>query len=297
MKIAVVGSGSIGLFYGAALASRGGDIHFLMRSGFEAALASGIRVHSTELPLFIPDPQVAAEPHEIGPCDGVIVAVKATSNAALPGLVSPLVGEATWILTLQNGLGNEEFLASRFGVERIMGGLCFVCLTRRNPVEVDHVGHGTLSLGEFARLPGGRTRQLVADFCAAGIEAHLVEDLAGERWRKLLWNIPFNGLCTLGNCTVDRVLADPGLFATCRELMQEVRAIASAEGHEIPDSYAEHHIARTRPMGAYVPSTLVDFRAGNPLEIEPIWGEALRRAQAAGIDTPRLAWLYREISK
>jgi 2-dehydropantoate 2-reductase len=250
MKIAVVGAGSIGLFYGAALAARGGNIHFLMRSGFEAALASGIWIHSAEHPLHIPAPQVAAEPHEIGPCDAVLVAVKATANAALPALVSPLLGEKTWILTLQNGLGNEEFLASHFGEKRILGGLCFVCLTRRNPVEVNHVGHGTLSIGEFHRPPLDRTRQLVKEFNDAGIETHLAEDLAGERWRKLVWNVPFNGLCTLENCAVDHVLSDPGLFAICRELMDEVRAIASAEGHDIPAAYAEHQISRTRPIPA-----------------------------------------------
>lgn len=297
MKIAVVGSGSIGLFFGAALAARGGDIHFLMRSGYELALASGIRIHSAEHPIFLPHPQAACEAHDIGPCDGVIVALKATANAALPALVAPLLGQATWILTLQNGLGNDEFLASHFGAERVMGGLCFICLTRRSPVEVDHVGHGTLSVGEFGRPPQDRTRQIVAGFLTAGVEARLAEDLALERWRKLVWNIPFNGLCTAENCTVDRVLADPALFQICRELMDEVRAVAAAEGHDIPASYAEHQIERTRPMGAYQPSTLVDFRAGNELEIEPIWGEPLRRAVAAGVPTPRLAELLQNLRR
>lgn len=297
MKIAVVGSGSIGLFYGAALAARGGDVHFLMRSGFEAALAGGIRIHSAEHPLHLPAPQVADNALDIGPCDGVIVAVKSTSNPAVPALVAPLLAAETWILTLQNGLGNEEFLASHFGAARVLGGLCFVCLTRRNPVEVNHVGHGTLSVGEFGRPPLERTRRIVAGFAGAGIETHLAEDLAGERWRKLVWNIPFNGLCTVEDCAVDRVLADPVLFTACRELMDEVRAIAAAEGHEIPASYAEHQIARTRPMGAYLPSTLVDARAGNPLEIEPIWGEPLRRAIAAGVPVPRLARLHEALTR
>ncbi len=297
MKIAVVGSGSIGLFFGAALASRGGDIHFLMRSGYAAALSSGIRIHSAEHPIALPYPQVACEPHDIGPCDGVLVALKATANPSLPALVAPLLGGKTWVLTLQNGLGNDEFLASHFGAERILGGLCFICLTRRNPVEVDHVGHGTLSIGEFGRPPQDRTHRIVADFSAAGIETRLAEDLALERWRKLLWNIPFNGLCTAENCTVDRVLADPELFRTCRALMDEVRAIAAAEGHDIPSSYADHQIERTRAMGAYQPSTLVDFRAGNELEIDPIWGEPLRRAVAAGVPAPHLAELARRLSR
>ena len=298
MKIGVVGSGSIGLFYGACLAAaRGSAIHFLMRSGFAAAKASGIRIHSVEHALHIPHPKIAADPKDIGPCDGVFVAVKATSNLALPGLVAPLIGESTWITTLQNGLGNEEFLASHFGAGRIMGALCFVCLTRRSPAEVDHVGHGTISVGEFGRPASGRARDLVEAFRHAGIEARLVDDLAGERWRKLVWNVPFNGLCTVENAPVDKILRDPALYAECRALMDEVRAAAAAEGHDIPPEYAEFQIERTQAMGPYVPSTLVDARAGNPLEIEPIWGEPLRRAQAAGVEAPHLAELYRRLKR
>jgi len=293
MKIAVVGSGSIGLFYGACLG--GHDVRFLMRSGFGPASESGIRIHSSQHAIHIPHPRIATDPRDIGACGGVIVAVKATANGALPALVAPLLGESTWIITLQNGLGNEEFLASHFGAERVMGGLCFVCLTRRNPVEVDHFGHGTLSIGEFGRRPLGRTRDLAGAFASAGIETCVVDDLAGERWRKLVWNIPFNGLCTVADAGVDRILSDPGLHATCLALMDEVRAIAAAEGHVIPQEYAAFQIRRTGKMGAYIPSTLVDARAGNPLEIEPIWGEPLRRAIACGVPAPQIAALYEKL--
>jgi len=294
-RIAVVGAGSIGLYYGAKLAAQGYDIRFLMRSGFTPALESGIRIHSEGSEFHLAHPIVAADPQDLGCCDGVIVAVKATSNASLPALIAPLVGEATWIITMQNGLGNEEFLAGHFGAERIMGGLCFVCLTRSSPVVVNHFGHGTLSIGEFCRLPLDRTRSLVEAFRSAGIETALVDDLAGERWRKLVWNIPFNGLCTLENVAVDRILDDPDLSSKCRALMNEVRAIAASEGHDIPPSYADFQIERTGPMGAYLPSTLVDARAGNLLEIEPIWGEPLRRAQASGVHAPHLTELYRRL--
>ena len=294
-KIAIVGSGSIGLFYGCKLALAGCHVHFLMRSGFETASKSGIRIHSETGSVHIANPRIAKSPAEIGPCDGVIVAVKATSNPALPDLLPPLLGDRTWILTLQNGLGNEEFCASHFGAGRILGGLCFVCLTRRNPVEVDYVGRGTLSVGEFQGPPQDRTRRLVEAFLAGGVEARLVQHLLEERWRKLVWNIPFNGLCTIERAGVDRILGDPALLRECECLMDEVRAIAAADGHEIPPDYADRQIARTRPMGPYRPSTLVDADAGNPLEIEPIWGEPLRRARSLGVKTPHLASLYKKL--
>jgi len=295
-RIAVIGAGSIGLYYGAKLAAQGYDIRFLMRSGLKPAIESGIRIHSSGDEFHLADPCVASDPREIGRCDGVIVAVKATSNEFLPALITPLIGEATWILTMQNGLGNEEFLAEHFGAGRIMGALCFVCLTRSSPVVVNHFGHGTLSIGEFCRRPLDRTHALVGAFRSAGIEASVVEDLAGEKWRKLVWNIPFNGLCTVENVAVDRVLDDPDLYSKCRALMNEVRAIAASEGHDIPPSYADFQIERTKPMGAYLPSTLVDARAESPLEIEPIWGEPLRRAQVSGIHAPQLTELYKRLN-
>jgi len=294
-KIAIVGSGAIGLFYGSKLVSAGCGVHFLMRSGFDLAAREGIRIHSSTGSLHLERPSIAKTSSGIGPCDGVIVAVKATSNAALPDLLLPLLGEETWILTLQNGLGNEEFLASRHGAERILGGLCFVCLTRRNPAEVDHLGHGTLSIGEFEGRSRPRTEGLCQAFLAAGVETHLVENLAGERWRKLVWNVPFNGLCTIERGGVDKILNDPVLLNECGCLMAEVRSIAAAEGHDIPPEYAAYQVERTRPMGCYRPSTLVDAEAGNPLEIEPIWGEPLRRARAAGIEAPHLAALYEKL--
>lgn len=291
-KVAIVGSGSIGLYYGAKLASIGCDVRFLMRSGLAAARASGIRVHSADGSVHLPNPGLASHPAEIGPCDGVIVSVKATSNDVLPSLIPPLLGENTWILTLQNGLGNEEFLASHFGEDRILGGLCFVCLTRRNPVEVDHVGHGALSLGEFNRPATPRLQALASYFHTSGVPTRAVDDLAGERWRKLVWNIPFNGLCTRERVTVDHILSNPALFAECRALMSETLAIASAQGHEIPPDFPAFQIERTRTMGPYRPSTLVDAEAGNALEIEPMWGEPSRRAVASKIETPLLNALY-----
>ncbi|HET9523873.1 MAG TPA: 2-dehydropantoate 2-reductase [Terrimicrobiaceae bacterium] len=296
-KIAVVGSGSIGLFYGARLAASGGDVHFLMRSGFDEARQRGICVYSADVgDIRIERPKVFREAHEIGPCDLVVISLKATANRSLGRLLPPLLRETTALITLQNGLGNEEYLACLHGAERVLGGLCFVCLTRRTPASVDHFGHGMLSIGEFARAPLPRTRRLVGAFCESGVEAKLVHDLAAERWRKLVWNIPFNGLAVAeGGLSVDRILAIPALNARCRALMRETILAATALGHFIETEYAELQIERTYPMGAYKPSTLVDWLAGKELEIEAIWGEPLRQATRAGLSVPNLEALYNRL--
>ncbi|MEX1119398.1 MAG: 2-dehydropantoate 2-reductase [Terrimicrobiaceae bacterium] len=296
-KIAIVGSGAIGLYYGGHLAKVGQNVHFLMRSGHEAAKQQGIRIRSAELGEFhLPNVPVYDSVENIGPCDLVIIAVKATSNNDLPHILPPLLKEGTLLLTLQNGLGNEEFLADRWGAHRVLGGLCFVCLTRENPVTVNHWGHGTLSIGEFGGGSAGAAGEVATSFVTAGIEARAVPSLLCERWRKLVWNIPFNGLSVaLGGLSVDQILKDGQHVSDVRALMSEVMAIAHAEGCEIGRGFAEANIERTRSMGDYRPSTLVDWEAGLALEIEPIWGVPLRRAAAAGVPVPHLQNLYQKL--
>jgi 2-dehydropantoate 2-reductase len=298
-KVAVIGSGSVGLYYGGKLAANGVDVHFLLRSGFDEASQSGISIFSVSSEdVHLDRPKIFRDVHEIGRCDVVIVALKATSNGALEKLVPPLFRDGTILLTLQNGLGNEEWLAARFGAERILGGLCFVCLTRRTAASVDHFGHGMLSIGEYAGPPLARTRMLVEAFCQSGIDARLVDDLATERWRELVWNIPFNGLAVAeGGLTVDKILGDRVLKARWRALMNETISAANALGRPIEKQYADLQIERTYSMGAYQPSTLVDWLAGRELEIETMWGEPLHRAKTIGLKLPHLERLYERLTQ
>ncbi len=293
-KIAVVGSGAVGGYYGGMLAHGGCDVHFLMRADLAAVRGCGLTIRTRGEEVRLAKVNAFATPEEIGPCDLVIIALKATANAALEEMIPPLLHERTALVTLQNGLGNEEYLAQRWGVERVMGGLCFVCLNRTAPGVIEHFDHGTISIGEFMGGPQARTRELVAAFGQAGIETHVVENLLTERWRKLLWNIPFNGLAiAAGGATVADILADDGLRASARELMSEALDAARRLGHEIPDGFADFQIERSHSMGAYRTSSLIDWQLGRPVEVEAIWGEPLRRGQAAGAVMPRLELLYR----
>lgn len=295
-KIAIVGSGSIGLYYGAKLAAAGQDVHFLMRSGYAEAVERGIRVLDAGAgDVHLEIPNVAENSLELGPVDLVIVGLKATANAALPDLISPLLKANTAILSMQNGLGNDTFLAGHFGSERILGGLCFICLTRETPASVRNSNKGTLSIGEYERPPSPRLRAIADAFVAAGVDTRVVEDLAKERWRKLVWNIPFNGLTIAADTPVDGILARPELLTECRALMRETTAIAAAFGYVIPESFSESQIERTYSMGAYKPSSYIDFLAGNEVEVETIWGEPLRAAESADVAVPHLQKLYDQL--
>jgi 2-dehydropantoate 2-reductase len=278
------------------LARGGRDVHFLMKRDLADVRARGLRIASPRGDFHLPVVRCAGTTAEIGPVDLVIIALKATSNASLEGLIPPLLREGTTLLTLQNGLGSDEFLAGHFGSARVMGGLCFVCLNRTGPGEITHVGEGRISLGEFEGYPLPRTRALAAEFERCGVPCAVVDNLARERWRKLVWNVPFNGLSIAGGgIDVARILADEGLLRRTRALMREVIEGARALGFEIPDSFVEENIARTRGMGAYRPSSLIDFLEGRAVEVEAIWGEPLRRATSAGAAMPELARLYGDI--
>jgi 2-dehydropantoate 2-reductase len=164
MKIAVVGCGALGSFYGAKMCRAGHETHFLLRSDHEVVSRRGVRIESIEGDFEV-QPICASAPGLIGRCDGVLIGLKTTANAEFKRLLSPLVSETTVIITLQNGLGNEEQLEGLFGPQNILCGLCFVCLNRIEPGVIRHTAHGRMVLGEYRRPPAERTKRLAA-LCA-----------------------------------------------------------------------------------------------------------------------------------
>ncbi|MDW8310616.1 MAG: 2-dehydropantoate 2-reductase [Verrucomicrobiales bacterium] len=312
MKVAVVGCGAVGSFYGAKLCRAGHEVHFLLRSDYEVVRQRGVEIRSVDGDFCV-RPVAARAPGEIGPADLVLIGLKTTANDQFPSLLPPLVGAHTGVLTLQNGLGNEEQLARLFSPDQILGGLCFVCLNRTAPGVIEHLAHGLIVLGEYQRPAQPRTHAIAEHFRRAGVPCQVTDNLAQAHWEKLVWNIPFNGLGVasaaghdalldpqpeeirrrpLGPClTTDRLLADPRWERLVRELMHEVIAIAAALGFSLSPDLAEKQIRRTREMGAYKASTLLDFELGRPLELESLFLLPLREARRAGVAAPRLSAL------
>ena len=312
MKVAIVGCGALGSYYGAKLCLSGAEVWFLLRSDYEIVRKEGVQIRSRDGDFHV-QPRAANRPESIGPADLVVIGLKTTANGELPRLLHPLVHPGTSVLTLQNGLGNEEFLAQFIPPEQILGGLCFVCLNRVRPGLIHHIDHGRIVLGEFQRPPHQRTSEIAQLLQRAGVPCDVTSDLARAHWEKLTWNIPFNGLgvasCAsldaihsgvvprdrrLAACmTTDQLLADPAWHALVRELIAEVVRAARACGHPLEETIAETQIQRTLTMGAYKPSTLIDFERGQELELEALFLEPVRQARAAGVATPRLEKLAR----
>lgn len=305
MKIAVIGPGAVGSYYGAKLARAGHAVHFLLRSHFEHLRRHGVSIRSPEGDFNV-RPKCAQSPDQIGPADLVLVALKATANSILPDLLPPLVGPHTAVVTLQNGLGNEECLASIIPAEQILGGLCFVCLHRPEPGLVQHTAHGKIELGEFQRWPEPRTHDIATALRHAGVPCAVRDTLERARWEKLAWNIPFNGL-GVASCagydalragsfagrsepcrTTDLLLEDSRWHDLVRTLMHEVIRAGNAFDLKIPLEFADELIEKTRVMGAYKPSTLVDFLRDQPVELDALFLEPLRRAETKNVPTPQL---------
>ena len=297
-SVAVVGAGAVGLYYGARLAAAGEEMAFLLRSDFDAVVRDGIRVESIAGDLQVRQVRACRSAAEIGPVDLVIVAWKATANGLLEEVLPPLLHEGTQVLTLQNGLGNCERIAAITGAERVLGAMCFVCLNRLAPGFVRHTAGGRISVGEFVADGRGRAEEIARRFSAAGIPTDAAPSLAEAQWRKLVWNIPFNGLAIAeGGVTTADLLERPEMEQEIRALMAEVVATARSQGVVVEDSWIDANVERTRPMGAYRPSSMIDYVEGREVEYEAIWGEPLRRALAAGVAVPHLERLAERIRR
>lgn len=316
MKVVVVGCGAVGSFYGAQLVRAGHEVYFLLRSDYAVVRAEGVHIRSPAGDFHV-RPRCANRPEAVGPADLVLIALKTTANHQFPVLLPPLVGAHTVLLTLQNGLGNDEELARLFPPAQVLGGHCFVCLNRVAPGQIVHLDHGQIVIGEFEGSSRPRTHALAEAFRAARVACEVTENLRQAHWEKLLWNIPFNGVGVAGLAgyeallspeapivapppgaaclTTDVLLNDPRWAGLLRELMLEVIATARTLGLQIPVERADRMFALTRTMGAYKASTLWDFERGLPLELESMFLRPRREAQRRGVPTPRLDALCRAL--
>ena len=206
-----MGSGALGTYYGAKLAKSGVPVSFLARRDLAHLQTKGLQIRCTQGDFRLPKVTALASPQEIGAVDLVFVCLKTTNNASLAQLLPPLIGADTAVCTLQNGLGNEEFLASLIGEKRVLCGVCHVCVSRPEPGVARNMSGGNI---RFSDLTGGDTPPgpIFGRTVRKGRTdpAPWHPPLAVARWYKLVWNIPFNGLSiAAGGIDTAQILADP----------------------------------------------------------------------------------------
>ena len=299
-RIGIIGTGAIGGYYGGMLSIAGQDVHFLFRSTYEDVLREGLTIvqHNEQVERSKVDPlQAYQSACSIGFCDWVIIATKATANQSLGEVIMPMVGPSTRFLTLQNGMGNVENLQKIFGYDRtVIGGLCFTCINRTSPGVIDCLLPGYVQFGQLDGKLSSAGKEIFKGFASAGISVRKSDSLEEALWRKLCWNIPFNGLSiAAGGITTDLILADKNLKRRAWDLMREVQASARSHGVSIEDGFLHRQFELTEPMGPYKPSSLIDYLAGKPVEVDAIWGEPLRRGLSKKVSMPEMEQLLREL--
>jgi len=293
--IAVIGAGAVGAYYGGRLAQHGHDVHFLLRSDYKHVAKNGWHIKSCHGDFTLPPGtmRVYDNAEKMPRADWVIVTLKATANDQLKSLITPLIKEDTQILTMQNGLGNEDRLAELFGPQRILGGLAFVCIHRLEPGVIHHMDHGYVRVGEFIETGNEKARAISEMFRKSKVDCDVLESLKKGRWAKLVWNIPFNGLGATLDMATDELMCSADGEQLVRGIMKEVIAGARGCGIELPESVIDQRMAETRTMGSYKSSMQLDRENNRPLEVEAILGEPVRQAALAGVAMPLVAELYR----
>ena len=297
---AVIGAGAVGGFYGARLQKAGLEVHFLLHSDYEYVRRHGITVESVEGDFHLRHVHAYRSATDMPACDVACICLKTTQNHILPEILPRVLSPDGVVITFQNGLGIEGDLAAIVGSDRVMGALCFICSVKIGAGRIRHLDYGAIKLGEYSpdSVPRGvttRMKQIGEDFRSAGISVELAADLLLARWQKLVWNIPFNGLCAILDADTSRIMKSPSAVQLVQEIMHEVAEAAAAHDRIITEEFIRGMIYSTRKMAPYSPSMKLDREKGRPMEIETIYRRPLHAARERNVPMPLTQLLAREL--
>ena len=296
MKYAVIGTGAIGAYYGAKLAYAGNDVHFLLHSDYDFVKENGLQIDSCDGSFHLSDPKIYHSTADMPACDVVIVALKTTNNRRLlPSLLTTLLQSQPLVLLIQNGIGVEADVQAMFPEAQLAAGLAFICSAKSEPGRVNHQCYGSINIGNYSCRDSARFAQLIAGLNEAGVKAAEV-DYREARWKKAVWNMPFNGMTVALNTQTDRLLANEATRQLIYDQMLEVIGAAQALGvKDLDCTFVDKMIESTLQMTPYSPSMKLDYDFHRPMEIEYIYTHPIAEARAAGFDMPKLAMLEAEL--
>ncbi|MDY4890837.1 MAG: 2-dehydropantoate 2-reductase [Prevotella sp.] len=296
MKYAIIGTGAIGGYYGGKLANAGFDVHFLLHSDYDYVRQHGIQVNSCNGDFHLDAPNIYNNVEEMPKVDVVIVALKSTNNHLLRQLLAPLLNPGTLVLMIQNGIGIEPDVEKLFPDAWLAAGLAFICSNKTKPGIVDHLFYGNINIGNYS-APKPVIDTLISDFDKAGVKAFDVDYLEA-RWKKAVWNMPFNGMSVVLNAQTDQLLADASTRTLIKAQMMEVVMAANALGVEnIDEAFADKMIANTDAMVPYSPSMKLDHDYHRPMEVYYLYTRPIQEAASAGVDMTLLKDLEQKLLK
>ena len=294
IKILLYGTGAVGSLYGGKLSQAGAAVSAVCRSDYKEVSADGIYIKSVYGDYhFVPEAVVRSGKEYKHRPDFVIVATKALPEINVAEMISDSVHPGTAIVLLQNGIDIEPAVAERFKDNEVISGLAFVCAARTGYGKIDHSDFGRIVLGAYPSGISDNVKLLVEMLKSTGVPAEADNDVITARWKKLLWNAPFNPLSVLcGGADTSHMMNDDNVRKLAESIMREVTEVAAAHGHPLAEESIRKNIQDTAIMKPYKTSMLLDFESRRPMEIEVILGNAIRLAESKRVPVPHLQTIY-----
>lgn len=294
MRYGVIGTGAIGGYYGAKLAQGGQDVHFLFHSDYDYVREHGLRVNSGDGGFHLDHVNAYQDVRQMPKCDVVIVALKTVHEQMLRDMLPPLLTDDTVVLLIQNGMGMEQDVEQMVPGVKLAAGLAFICCSKTHPGVIDHLDLSGLNVGNY-NAPQETIDRMIAEMVSADIDARNVDYLEA-RWRKLLWNMPFNGLSVALHTDTDALVRNDATRRLLRAMTQEVIEAAHAVGVKgLTDRDADAMIEMTTKMRPYKPSMRLDWDYHRPMEVYYLYTRPIEEARRAGLDMPLHRMLEAEL--
>ena len=290
MKIAMMGSGGVGGFFGGRLAKAGYDVTFVARGAhLDAMRANGLTIENEpQGNLHVPQVKATGDPASIGPVDLVILSVKLWDTDDAARAIAPIVGAKTAVLSLQNGVIKDDILRRHFGAERVMGGVCYVATHISRPGVIHQTGTmQRVIVGEHDGRPSERSRALHEALAATGVKAELSADVRRAIWEKYVFLVGLSGSTTSMRNPLGPIRANPRTRAFLHDLMREVVAVGRAHGVALPEDFADDRLAFADTLPADMTSSMHhDLDRGNRLEVDWLSGGVVQLGEAVNVPAP-----------
>ncbi len=302
MRIAVVGAGGVGGYFGGRLAAAGADVHFLARGAhLEAMRSHGLRIESPNGNVHVPHVAATDDPAAIGACDVVLFCVKLYDVEPALAMLPPLLGPDTIVLPFQNGVESVDLLTRHVGAAHTGGGTAYITAVIAEPGIIRHTVMDSLIFGELAPPQpqgdgeGGRTvarrsprLERFLEACRpAGFHATLSDHITVDIWTKFVRLSVFSGMTAVTRCSIGPIVRDPALFAMLTDAVREARSVAVAKGIPVPESVVEEVGASYERMAPEAKSSMLhDLERGRRLELPWLSGAVVRLGAEAGVATP-----------
>jgi 2-dehydropantoate 2-reductase len=289
MRIAIMGSGGVGGYFGARLAQGGCDVGFIARGAHLAALREfGLVVESQLGNVSLSKVCATDDPATLGSVDLVIISVKLWDTEAAAHAVSPIVGPATAVLSLQNGVQKDDVLRSVFGDRPILGGICYISATIARPGVISHTGTvQKIVFGEYDGQRSARAEAFLEACRRAGIDVELSLEIRKAIWEKFVFLAGLSAATTAIRLPIGPIRKDPRTRRFLLDIMREVVAVGRADGVALSAEYAEDLLAYCDGLPAEMAASMYhDLEHGNRLEVDWLSGAVAELGQTAGIPTP-----------